>query len=262
MNELIPLHWSFDHTYHHAPKLSFREELLACLESVRSAPPDEIAGGVRTLRYTALPNYWSGYRGDGDVLAFGKVMVQRTLLQGGRFRYQVAYSNEASGEDLQLDYETDANPTRALQSPWSLETANRAGDLYKAIRTSGALVESGTEVRIELCVNDRLTLTSGHFPPGESVCCNWSLFDCMGEIVKNDITGINLLEDLEKLKPGCRIAALESTTIELAQKHLKLDGYAVYGSKEVPSYWWLDESGQVAVMSNVFNTFVLTAVTT
>ena len=84
----------------------------------------------------------------------------------------------------------------------------------------------------------------------------------MGEMVKNDITGINLLEDLEKLKPGCRIAALKSTTIEVAQKDLKLDGYAVYSPKEVPSYWWLDESGRVAVMSNVFNTFVLTEVTT
>ena len=68
--------------------------------------------------------------------------------------------------------------------------------------------------------------------------------------VKNDITSINLLEDLEKLKRGCRIAALESTTIEVAQKELKLDGYAVYGPKEVPSYWWLDESGRVAGTSH------------
>jgi hypothetical protein len=179
-------------------------------------------------------------------------------LPGGRLRYQVAYSNEASGEDLQLDYETTANPTRAVQSPWSVETANRAGDLYTSMQTGGALAEGEAEVRIELCVNDRLTFTSGHVPPGESVCCNWSLFDCMGEIVENDIPGINLLEDLEKLKLNCRIKAIGHTTIELARKHLRLDGYAVYGPKEVPGYWWLDESGRVRVMSNVFNTFVLT----
>ena len=69
-----------------------------------------------------------------------------------------------------------------------------------------------------------------------------------GEVVE-----MAILEDLEKLRPINRLGFLES--IEMGET--QLDGYYLYGEGLLPSYWWLDRGGNVAISVNFFQTFVL-----
>ncbi|MBW2559166.1 MAG: hypothetical protein JRD69_10110 [Deltaproteobacteria bacterium] len=125
--------------------------------------------------------------------------------------------------------------------------------------TNGYLLRETAGTVVKLRVNDRLDVRSGELPAERSPTCNWSLFECLSELVENSTDEIDILEDLEKLKPDCQLTFYEDTTIQLTDKELRLKGYILHGPKEVPGYWWISEQGQVMIMSNVFNTFVLTA---
>jgi hypothetical protein len=255
MTSPTPLHWSIDHGDHHRQDLSFSGELRAALESSRR-PVSSVDDAVRR-RYTVLPNYWNGYAGDCDVLAFGELSLERTCVSAG-YRYRTSYSNDASGESISLDYETTDGTARAIVGPWSMATTNRSGDLYDSSRTTGACVERPEGRCVELRVNDRLTFQSGVVPEGQPLCCTTSLFDSLGEWTCEADMRLCLLEELTKIKCDCRISPIGETDIELSRSSVTLRGWATVGPSEPPSYWWLDEAGRVAIASNVFCTFVLT----
>ena len=254
MTSPAPLHWSIDHGAHHGPNLSFSGELRAALESSRR-PVGNVDDAVRR-RYTVLPNYWNGYDGGCDVLAFGELSLERTCIDAG-YRYRTSYSNDASGESIQLEYETTEAPARAIVGPWSMATTNLPGNLYESSRTTGACVETPQGRCVELRVNDRLTFPAGVVPEGQPLCCTTSLFDSLGEWACEADMRLCLLEEGTKLKCDCRIAPIGQTTVELSRSPLTLQGWATVGPSEPPCYWWLDEAGRVAIASNVFCTFVL-----
>jgi hypothetical protein len=255
MTSPTPLHWSIDHGDHHGQNLSFSGELRAALESSRR-PAGGVDDAVRR-RYTVLPNYWNGYGGDCDVLAFGELSLERTCIDAG-YQYRTSYSNDASGESISLDYETTDGTARAIVGPWSMATTNRSGDLYDSSRTTGACVERPEGRCVELRVNDRLTFQSGVVPEGQPLCCTTSLFDSLGEWTCEADMRLCLLEELTKIKCDCRISPIGETDIELSRSSVTLRGWATVGPSEPPCYWWLDEAGRVSIASNVFCTFVLT----
>lgn len=247
---ISPLHWTFDYNYHHGNK-DLRAEFLTCLEKAPTTRSEE-------LQYTVFPNYWSGYGPDPPVLAFGDLRLSKTTMPGGLFHFTVSYTNEASGEDLTLDYVTTNDPERFLAGEWTICTINHANDLYQSMTTIGYLLRETEGTVVKLRVNDRLDVRSGMLPAERIPTCNWSLFECLSELAEKSIVEIDILEDLEKLKPDCQLTSYEDTTIQLTDKELHLKGYILHGPKEVPGYWWISEQGQVMIMSNVFNTFVLT----
>ena len=90
------------------------------------------------------------------------------------------------------------------------------------------------------------------------VKCNWALFDVIPALSgavqgTGKIVEVAILEDLEKLRPMNRIGFLESIRLHETQ----LEGYYLYGEGLLPSYWWLDTHGNVAIFSSFFQTFVL-----
>jgi len=246
-----PLHWSFDYNYHHGNK-DQRTEFLTCLEKAPTTRSEE-------MHYTVFPNYWSGYELNAPALAFGVLRIFKTTIPGGLLHFSVSYTNEASGEDLTLDYVTTNEPERFLAGEWSIRTVNHAKDLYQSMTTSGYLLREAAGTVIKLRVNDNLDIRSGVMPAERTPTCNWSLFDCLTELVESNTVEIDILEDLEKLKPECKLTYYEETIIQLTDKELRLKGYILHGPKAEPGYWWISEQGQVMIMSNVFNTFVLTA---
>ena len=88
--------------------------------------------------------------------------------------------------------------------------------------------------------------------------CNWALFDVIPALSgaiqgSSKVVEIAVLEDLEKLRPVNRIGFLESIQMHETQ----LDGYYLYGEGLLPSYWWIDMHGNVAIFANFFQTLVL-----
>ena len=88
--------------------------------------------------------------------------------------------------------------------------------------------------------------------------CNWALFDVIPALSgaiqgSGEVVEMAVLEDLEKLRPVNRIGFLESIRMHETQ----LDGYYLYGEGLLPSYWWLDMHGNVAICANFFQTLVL-----
>ena len=89
-------------------------------------------------------------------------------------------------------------------------------------------------------------------PPGTPLTTIWALVDVLPTLT-GGADGFSILEDLETLKPGCRIHPLETWTFE---SHT-LTGHVLSGEGLPPSYWWLTESGDVALVSTIFSTYVL-----
>lgn len=254
-------HWSFDHPSGHGTAGNYHDELLRCLESARQGNGDIRKDRILTLHYAVLPNFWDGFavRSETplDKVQFGSLRIQRMLTAGGSFECQVRYTNDASGEELELTYCTGTDVRRPLLGGWTLRAQNRAGDLYKEMSVSGSFRDRSEEREIELEINGRLPVVAGRVPIQHPITCNWSLFDCLGEAIEAKERRFHFLEDLEKLKEDCRFSPYERTEVPLRDGPLVLDGSVLYGPGQGPSYWWLDGDGHVAIMSNVFNTFVL-----
>ena len=59
-----------------------------------------------------------------------------------------------------------------------------------------------------------------------------------------------MLDDLEKLKPRCRIRPLDTCRVPLADGALNLRGLAVFGQARVPCHYRLDAEGNVAIAAS------------
>ncbi len=252
------MHWSFDNKYHLREPLDFEGELLESLKQAYKKESQPEKNNELEIEYIVLPNYMNGYnRSNKGILVSGKLKIRRSNSDDNKYKYHVLYTNKTTGEELSLDYRTKNNASRSLIDEWSIQTENSAGDLYQSIDMRGEIIELGKELGVELTVNERLKFISGKLKKGSKLTCNWSLFDCLAESAAQNCGLINLLDDLEKVKLNCRLTAYEDTSLDIKNRTLNLNGYILHGPGEVPSYWWLDGNNQVAIMSNVLNTFVL-----
>ena len=101
-------------------------------------------------------------------------------------------------------------------------------------------------------------ITLGLIQKDTPFTCNWALFDVIPALSgtiqgSGEVVEMAVLEDLEKLRPVNRIGFLESIQLHETQ----LDGYYLYGEGLLPSYWWLDMGGNVAICASFFQTLVL-----
>jgi hypothetical protein len=209
-----------------------------------------ISAGGDALCYTVLPCHWNGYaKGDLEA-AFAEVSIRKTE-SGGSWHYRVSHVHEASGEEATYSFSTGKDVLRSLRGPFSVRTTNSAPDLYQTVAIEGELAAG--EVR--LTVNGELPFVSGRV--AGPLTCSWSLFDALPEIASAGIRGIDLLEDLEKVKTGLSLTPFEDFTLRLGDTSLPLHGYIVHGEAEVPEYYWLTDDGRVAIMVRTFSTYVL-----
>ena len=246
------LHWSFDYTRFNGQ--GFEAELTAALQSAYAA--GRPAGP--TSHYTVLPNFWGGYNWDAqdtDPLAFGSATIDRTSHDAG-VGYHVDFYHEASGERLVLDFQSEASPLRPLTGDWRIHTTNDAPDEYNGFDAAGTLTDSGT---IRVATRD-IPFVEEQVPKGCPLICNWTLFDIIPALAKRPPNArFALLEDLEKLKPHCRIAPQDTCHLDLDGLGLELRGYVIFGVAQVPLWFWLDPHDTVAIATNIFHTFVLSS---
>lgn len=256
MNNSEGLHWSFDYNYG-AQNPHFTQQLVETFLRFYAEPEtDRTAAGTTEHIYDIFPNYWRGYairEHLQDNLSLGQANIKRQQMDDACWHYSVQYTNRTSGEDLQLRFHTADDLYRSLAGKWQVHVQNDCQDSYSTFACEGQRVAD----EIRLTVN-HAEITVGLVQKDTPFTCNWALFDVIpafsGAIQgSGGAVEMALLEDLEKLRPLNRIGFLESIQLHETQ----LDGYYLYGEGLLPSYWWLDMHGNVAIFANFFQTLVL-----
>ena len=248
-------HWSFDYNYG-SQNPQFAQELIQTLRGYAPAVDayQTQVGGTTKHVYNILPNYWRGYsRGDTEgPLSIGTAIVERSK-DNDSWHYSVQYENTTSGENLRMQFRCSDVPRRPLMESWQVDVRNSGNDAYSQLTCAGHLTLDG---EVKLRINDTEIL-AGTVDASAKLTCNWALFDvipALAQTIQASDAGVDiaLLEDLEQLRPKSRLGFLESI-----QTPIRLDGYYLYGVGILPSYWWLDAYGNVAIASTFFETLVL-----
>ena len=256
MNNSEGLHWSFDYNYG-AQKPQFAQQLIETFLKFYAEPRTSRTSAEATGHvYDILPNYWRGYairEHLQDNLSLGEAVIRRQQTDDARWHYTIGYTNTTSGEELQLCFHTANDLYRSLTGKWYIQTQNNCQDRYSTLACEGQRVAD----EIRLTVN-HTEITVGLIQKEAPFTCNWALFDVIPALSgaiqgSGEVVEMAVLEDLEKLRPVNRIGFLESIKVHETQ----LDGYYLYGEGLLPSYWWLDMHGNVAIFANFFQTFVL-----
>ena len=256
MNSSEGLHWSFDYNYG-AQNPQFAQQLVETFRRCYAEPKTDLTVAETTEHiYDIFPNYWRGYairEHLQDNLSLGQAVIKRQQTDDARWHYTIQYTNRTSGEDLQLHFHTANDLYRSLTGKWDIQAQNDCQDSYSTFAYEGKRVAD----EIRLTVN-HAEITVGLIGEETPFTCNWALFDVIPALSRtiqrsDEIVEMAVLEDLEKLRPMNRIGFLESIQLHETQ----LDGYYLYGEGFLPSYWWLDTHGNVAISANFFQTFVL-----
>ncbi|MXY27896.1 hypothetical protein F4Y59_07035 [Candidatus Poribacteria bacterium] len=256
MNDNNPLHWSFDYNYG-AQNPQFAQELISTLRGYDPEAGARQTGVGRTVRhvYNILPNYWRGYsRGNAtEQLSIGTAIIERSKANNNLWHYSVEYENTTSGENLQMQFRCSDEPYRPLRDSWRVDARNSSFDAYSRSTCDGHLT---LDREVKLRINGA-AVNCGTVETDVKLTCDWALFDVIPALVQtiqtsDDSVEIAVLEDLEQLRLKSRLDFLESIEIPIP-----LDGYYLYGIGLLPSYWWLDADGNVAIASSTFETLVL-----
>ena len=259
MDDSNLLHWSFDYN-HGAQNPDFAQELIKLLHEPEVKP---VTGDVNTDTehfkkhvYQILPNFWRGYKRRGNqegALSIGTVVIERQRDEDDIWNYNVQYQNTTSGEDLRFQFHCQNECYRPLYGSWRVDAQNSCNDKYSRLKWDGCLT---SDTEIQLCINGT-EITAGTANNSLPLTCNWALFDvipALSERMKalGDNVDTALLDDLEQLRPKCQLGFLDSV-----QSPFPLDGYYLYGTGVLPSYWWVDANGNIVIVSSTFKTLVL-----
>ncbi len=259
------LHWSVDYAY--ASPLSadksqenFESEFGRILADALSSSPADFNAGTKSHGYTLLPNFWGGFkRGEDPFLNIGQVSIKRRLDDGVGWRYTIEHENTCSGEKLILNFTCDNKQARPLAGSWQIKTENSADGSYASLSLTGACNEQIDGDRaVTMTTASGLAIAAGNIRHDETLTCNWALFDILPSLSKGDsLDRLAILDDLEILKNDCQIRPLDDWVLAVGNEKHTFSGYCVFGTGFPPTYWWLTESGEVAVMSTMLSTYVL-----
>ena len=249
------LHWSFDQN-HSRTQPNFGAGLLAILRDYYQQATPAPAG---CTTYRVLPNFWSGYqRAPVADLAIGSVEVVRTAAPAGdQTGYRVTAANTTSGEHAAYAFSVAADRWRSLTASWRIEVRNDAGDGYRRYAAAGILGERGRSGGrpIRLTVNGAtlpVATWSGNLP----LTTPWALLDLLPELEGG--CELALLEDLERLREPVRVTPIGTWRWPPPDADLgTFTGWCAHGPGLLPTYYWVDGGGAVAVVSGLFQTWVL-----
>lgn len=261
------LHWSVDYAY--ASPLSaqktqenFGGELTQILSATLSSSPIEREVRTKTHRYILLPNFWAGFKSEcpeDPSLNIGQVSIERSCDAVDVWDYTIEHENTSSGEKLFLHFTCDNKPIRPLSDGWQIRTENSADGSYSSLSMTGACNEiADGNSAVTLTTASGLAISTGSVNTDETLICNWALFDILPSLNKNSsLDRLVILDDLEILKNNCKVKFLEDWVFETGKDSHTLSGFCVFGDGYPPTYWWVTESGEVAVMATMLGTYVL-----
>ena len=251
------MHWSFDQN-HSRTQPGFGAELRATLRDYYRRSPAAPAGSTA---YRVLPNFWSGYQPAPVAdLAIGSVEVVRAAAPAGDGTdYRVTARNTTSGEHATYSFRAAADRWRSLVGEWRIEIRNDAGDAYRRYLAAGAV--SGAErdgERPLLLRVDGAEMLVGAWSGGRPLTTPWALLDVLP--VLEESCELALLEELDRLREPVRVVAVGTWRWPPADADLgSFSGWCVHGPGLLPTYYWVDGHGAVAVVSGLFQTWVISA---
>ena len=246
------LHWSFDQTDSNQP--DFGTELIAILRTGRNRAA--AAGGPASFR--VLPNYWRGYR-QGEpaaALANGSLEVSADpTAAGGAIEYRVTTSNDTSGEHATYSFRAHDDRWRAISGDWRIEVDNRSGDRYRRYQASGGVAEEDAGGRAIMLSVNGARIEVGRWSGSVPLTTPWALLDTIPRLEER--CDIALLEDLERLREPVRVVPVGGWRWPPSHADLgTLSGWCVHGPGLLPTYYWVDDAGTVAIVSGLFQTWV------
>ncbi len=250
------LHWTVDHSDHTADQWDYIGEFSDPLAKALASTPIDPTSTSKIHRYTILPNFWSGFNREADVspdLSIGSLSIERTRSES-HWTYHVEHVNVASGELLTLDFTCEDEPLRPLRSPWRIQTTNNADGSYSAIDWAGSV----DDTTITLTTSGGLSFPAGSVLDPARLTCLWALVDVLPALNGRSLEKLSVLDDLEILKPGSQVRPLETWTLEAGEARHTMQGYSLLGDGLPPCYWWVTDTGDVAAVSTILSTYVLT----
>ena len=245
------LHWSFDQVDSNQP--DFGTELVAILRAGRNRA--DAAGGPAL--YRVLPNYWRGYR-HGEpaaALANGSIEVSTVTTPGGPIEYRVTSRNDTSGEHASYSFRARDDRWRAISGAWRIDVDNSSGDQYRHYQAAGGVAEEDAGGgAIVLSVNGA-RIEVGRWSGSVPLTTPWALLDTIPGLEGR--CDIALLEDLERLREPVRVVPIGDWRWPPSHADLgTLSGCCVHGPGLLPTYYWVDDAGTVAIVSGLFQTWV------
>ena len=250
------LHWSFNQD-HSRDQPDFGAVLRATLRQYYARP----TAAAGHSAYRVLPNFWRGYqRAPAADLAIGSVEITRSAAASGdHVAYRVTAGNSTSGEHASYAFRATADRWRSLTGTWQLEIRNDAGDAYRRYTAAGALEPPGANRarRVRLQVNGA-ALPAGAWSGDRPLTTPWALLDVIPELQRS--CELALLEELERLREPVRVTPVGTWRWPPPDADLgTLTGWCAHGPGLLPTYYWVDRGGTVAVVSGLFQTWVASA---
>ncbi len=245
------LHWSFNQNDAQQP--DFGSELVAILRARRT---EAAAGG--SVTYRVLPNFWRGYRSEpaSTELANGSIEIAATRSRpGDLIEYQVTSRNATSGEHAIYSFRTHADRWRSISGGWQIDVRNSSGDQYGRYRSSGSLADVGTGGRAVVLSVGGAQVEAGRWSGAAPLTTLWTLQETIPQLEER--CEVALLEDLERLREPVRVVPIGRWRWPPTHADLgTFTGWCVHGPGLLPTYYWVDDSGAVAVVSGLFQTWV------
>ena len=243
------LHWSFSQNDEHQP--DFSDELVAILRARRIGATDR-----GPVTYRVLPNFWRGYRYEPESpeLANGSIEIAATSPHPGTLiEYRVTTRNLSSGEHATYSFRAHADRWRSISGGWQIDVRNSSGDQYRRYRALGSLADDGGHA-IVLSVNDA-RIEVGQWSGVAPLTTLWTLLDTIPELEER--CEVALLEELGRLREPARVVPIGAWRWPPSHADLgTLTGWCVHGPGLLPTYYWVDDAGTVAIVSGLFQTWV------
>lgn len=253
------LHWSFDHSYHHnGSNNDFKSLIYKSLAEYTQNFESNKTNNHCTHEYVILPNFWSGYMNDSPSLAIGGLKIKAKTSKSD-INYHVMYENRTTGETTKLNFDCSAYGIPEIKNSWEIFCKSKTNDIYSSIDMTGQIVKSNSKTNIQLKLSSGVKFSAGTKSGENPIICNWALPNLLSKIHNKQLISstFDVLENMENLYNDCVFKSLESTEIQLNDNSIVLNGYCLYGTGKEPSYWWLDDNNNVAIISTTFSTYVL-----
>ncbi len=240
------LNWSFDHNYHQEENCDYSKKFFECLENGR-----KYAWDSPELHYSILPNFCFSHKcpniQNQEQMIVGELEIMRRK-DGSVICYHVKYQDSTSGSRICLRYSVSDNLERTMLPFMEI--------------TRSAVHEETVSFRLE---DEKAVLDYGDFSyctgsfrkqDRQDIIQIYSLAD---SLMENSMEKriFSMVDKSGQVFENCRITAIGTDKISLGGREEQISGYCLAGTGYPPSYWWLDTSKRVIVVSTILLTYVL-----
>lgn len=235
-------HWTMDFTSHQG-QYDFGKALKECLDKAESVKFQD-RWKTCTKTYCILPNYWGGFSTHKEAYqnaGKAELLIKR---DGDLQRINGICDQTDSCEKYIFSYTQDRK--KGLCGEFCSKVENTHGDLYKEFSIMGKRDQEELSIR-----SGRGSILLRQ-PVSEPVYSNWCFLDRLPEVAQN--SSFALLENLESYYPKQILRPLE----KWVWKKMELKGYALCGSGQPISYYWINSDGHVIIAVQTLMTYVLT----